>query len=197
MQDFNNLSIAFRPEPSAVALGAGTSGYEKVVLRKQKTDRKPQKPSTTALVDVGNTSQRQHDAATRLRLLFDSIHYDDETDNEQLTSELLSLLQDYGDSLLDALEEILSASRIPAWKLGELLSWLGQLDHASSYQKRRYILASSLLDRRAAIRDGAISALAALDDLTVLPKLEIALTRETSPELKVSLKKVIEWLQRD
>jgi len=189
----NTFDITFRPDIPSGASGADTA------TSLHEGNRKPQEAGNgvTALVYADPVTSFEVDVLDQAKSLLDAIQYDDEVDYDFLRERLLELLHDYGISILNALDKVMSDRNMPAWKIGELIAWLGQIAHASTYQKRRYILRNALLDSRVAVRDGAISALAALGDVTSVLYLEYALGRETRPELKISLKKVIQWLQRD
>lgn len=208
------LNIAFRPE--AAFGSAGTADKSRPFERSWGDDkgstalvdvtqaahprrhrRENNYLGSTALVDAAYTSEVDLQVEGELKSIFDSIRYDDETDYDSVTNVLLRMLQAHGDIVIDALERLMTSTSLPAWKIGEVLARLGGLAHASSYLSRRYMLVKNLLDSRPAVRDGAISGLAALSDATLLPVLVLAYNRETRPELKVSLEKVIRRIQRD
>lgn len=78
---------------------------------------------------------------------------------------------------------------------GEALRWLGRIDHAESYEYRRWLLERSLSLSSTRVRDGAILGLASMDDKHAIPYLKRAIEEEQCSELKADMESVLEQLE--
>lgn len=112
-----------------------------------------------------------------------------------LSRQLSSFIKEHGSDALEALTYLLVYERVNLDVAGEALRWLGRLDHAESYQYRRWLLERCLKSSSSHVKDGALLGLASMDDKHAIPYLKAAIDNEASSELKADMVQVLEQLE--
>jgi len=79
--------------------------------------------------------------------------------------------------------------------ISETLKALGRIDNENTKYERYELLISSIKNKSAIIRDGAVSGLSFLDDKRALPQLYMLFEIESSPILKNNIKVAIKGLE--
>ena len=101
----------------------------------------------------------------------------------------------YSEDALEAITCLIVHEKVDPEIAGEALRWLGRVDHAESYEYRRWLLERSLSLSSTRVRDGAILGLASMDDRRAIPYLKIAIKKEQCSELKADMESVLEQLE--
>ncbi len=109
--------------------------------------------------------------------------------------QLNSSIKRYGNDALEVITCLLVYDRVEPEVASEALRWLGRIDHAESYEYRRWLLERSLSLPSTRVRDGAILGLASMDDKHAIPYLKFAIEKERCSELKADMKSVLEQLE--
>ena len=136
----------------------------------------------------GDASTNAEIRLRRILDFFESTH--DDKNDLQLSRVIEELLQQYGDSAVEALRRLyLSRGALPL-VLSELLAWFGRTDSVSTHLNRFWLLVRCLSDRDPSIRSGAALGLAALEDANAVSYLQSQARTETVSLLRLRLEKV-------
>lgn len=111
------------------------------------------------------------------------------------SQQLNSFVKRYGNDALEVITGLIVYERVEPEAAGEALRWLGRIDHAESYEYRRWLLERSLSLPFTRVRDGAILGLASMDDKHAIPYLKIAIEKEQYFELKADMESVLKQLE--
>lgn len=111
------------------------------------------------------------------------------------SKQLNSFVKRYGNDVLEAITCLIVYERVAPEVGGEALRWLGRIDHAESYEYRRWLLERSLSLSSTRVRDGATLGLASMDDKHAIPYLKRAIEAEQCSELKADMESVLEQLE--
>lgn len=113
----------------------------------------------------------------------------------KFSQELLRLVQLYGNLALETLVNLIIGEMVSSETAAEALRWLGDMDHPSTHQSRLWLAEQCLFCSSALIRDGAILALASLDDPMAISNLKLAIAFEQIPELRKDMEQVLAQLK--
>lgn len=108
---------------------------------------------------------------------------------------LIRLIQQYGNSVVEELGEMIFAEEINSAIAGEALRWVGQMQDTRTYTLRKWLLERCLLLDSIYVKDGAILGLASLDDPRSITSLKYAIEHETNQMLKEDMLQVLDQLQ--
>jgi hypothetical protein len=109
---------------------------------------------------------------------------------------LIQYIKQYGDYALNELAHLILHEVIGDEVASEALHQLGHIDHPASYKARLWLLEKSLLACSSAmVRDGALLGIALFDDRQAIPYLQRAIQQEQCPELRESIRQVLEQLE--
>lgn len=111
------------------------------------------------------------------------------------SQQLNSVIRKCGNDAVEAITCLIVYERVDSEVAGEALRWLGRIDHAESYQYRRWLLERSLSLSSSRVRDGAVLGLASMDDKHAISYLKSAIEKEQCFELKADMKLVLEQLE--
>ena len=106
----------------------------------------------------------------------------------------VSMVRKYGDVAIEVIARLIVYGKVNQEVASEALRWLGDIDHASTYDKRLWLLERSLRCSSARIRDGAALGLAYLDDPHAIRYLKQAIQQEPCEELREDMKQVLAQL---
>jgi hypothetical protein len=112
----------------------------------------------------------------------------------QFSRELVSLVERYGEQAIEPIIRLIVNEQVNPAVAAEALRWLGEIEDPLSYSSRRWLLERSLYSVSSQVRDGAILALASLDDPHAIPYLRRAIEQESCPELHEDMEQVLEQL---
>ena len=133
----------------------------------------------------------------RLEALFN--HAREEFFEEGVTSifsrELVDIVIWYGDTAVIALVPYIANRRLSAEVVAETLRWLSQIEGATSYDSRRWLIEHGLQSEVARVRDSAALSLASLDDPHAIPYLKQAAQVESCEELRENMQAIISYLE--
>lgn len=113
----------------------------------------------------------------------------------EFSRKLSYFVKKYSADALEAITCLIVYEKVDSEIAGEALRWLGRVDHAESYEYRRWLLERSLSLSSTRVRDGAILGLASMDDRRAIPYLKIAIKKEQCSELKADMESVLEQLE--
>ena len=108
---------------------------------------------------------------------------------------LVSVIQEHGNAVLTAIEDIILDSNTNVELQGETLIQLGAIDSPGTHNRRLTILTGALESKDVRVRDAASLALETMEDASAIPALESALRREQSARMQQNLKAVITQLR--
>ncbi len=109
---------------------------------------------------------------------------------------LVSLVKKYGDSAMELVSYLIDYEKVNPEVAAEALRWLGSMDHPATYQYRLWLAERSLRCSSSRVRDGAILALAYLDDPHAISPLKQAIERENIEELREDMSQILASLNR-
>jgi HEAT repeat protein len=130
---------------------------------------------------------------TLLEVAKDEI-FEEGVENEFSTG-LISLINEYGADLVSVLAGFIVNERINEEIASEALRWLGRLDQPESYSGRLSLLEEALSNPSARIRDAASIGLATLGDPHAISYLKQALQQEACTELREDMQEILESLE--
>jgi len=111
------------------------------------------------------------------------------------SKQLKSFVIRYGSNALEVITCLIVYEKVDPEVAGEALRWLGRIDHAESYEYRRWLLERSLKLSSTRARDGAILGIASMDDKHAIFYLKCAMDKERCFELKADMEAVLEQLE--
>ena len=113
-----------------------------------------------------------------------------------LSEGLEKVVETYGGSALEEIQELILEERIPFTIAAETLRYIGNTESNRYAEGRRKLLESCLLNSGfMLVRDGAAAGISYIDDSKSIPCLIQAIERESHAELKHDLLEVLELLQ--
>jgi len=101
----------------------------------------------------------------------------------------------YGGDALEVITCLIVYEKVDPEVAGEALRWLGRINHAETYEYRRWLLERSLSLSSTRVRDGAILGLASMDDKHAVPYLKFAVEKEQCFELREDMELVLKQLE--
>lgn len=113
-----------------------------------------------------------------------------------LSRRLTQLVKEHDLNAITAIVNSLLQGRANMEVTGEVLQWLGDLEHFPSQNIRRNALEHFLSHQSTWVRDGALLGLESLSDPDALPALQSALLIEKIPEMKRNIQGVVDYLSR-
>ena len=129
--------------------------------------------------------------------ILDSYQHE-EFDNDvayEYTNELETLIQDNDKPVIRIINNLINKHILNNNIISETLKALGRVDNENTKYERYEILISSIKNKSAVIRDGAVSGLSFLDDNRALPQLRMLFETDTVPILKNNIKVAIKGLE--
>ena len=166
---------------SSQSLGEPLYEFPKLVLSENSTTQK----------QTGEELKNRLDVAFRWAR---DLQFEDGMEND-FSRELISFVERHGNSAIDVVAEIILAEDVSPAVASEALRWLAEVDDFSSYQKRLWLLESSLYCSSAVVRDGAVVGVASMDDPSAIPYLQKARDKEPLGDLRKDMDQVLEQLQ--
>lgn len=146
-----------------------------------------------------STTPRQHPEAIdeRIEALFAGAREQIFEDGIQsdFSRQLVSLIKKYGDAAMEVIAYLFVYEKINPEVAAEGLRWLGCMDHRPTYRYRLWLAERSLHSPSPRVRDGAVLALAYLNDPASISHLKQAIDHETIEELREDMKQVLAYLQ--
>jgi len=121
--------------------------------------------------------------------------FQDGMDNE-FSKELTRLVRQYGNAAIDVMAYLTLSEKVNVEVLSEALRSLGEIHHPQSRSYRLWLLGMGLRSSSYWVRDGASLGLASLDDPLAIPRLRQAIQQEQIKELRESMGKVLNQLER-
>jgi len=115
--------------------------------------------------------------------------------DQDLSPALLEVLERHGLRALTSIENALWNRSESGWEMAEVLSLLGRINTTMLYQQRLNLLIDALWSPWAAIRDGALSGLATMEDPQTIEYLRRSAEREEVPDLKRDMNELATHLQ--
>lgn len=112
----------------------------------------------------------------------------------EFSKELISLVSRYGEQAMEPIIRLIVNEQVNPEVAAEALRWLGEIEEPLSRSSRRWLFERSLYSSSSRVRDGAILALASLDDPHAIPYLRRAIEQESCPELREDMEQVLEQL---
>jgi HEAT repeat protein len=118
-------------------------------------------------------------------------------DESSFLRTLGELLNTSGRAAVEGLDWVLRTKVADPETSGEVLRWLGTVEHPESRDERRKLLEKMLESESSRRRYAATLGLAALDDAAALPALNAALRAdEPNPKIRRTIERVIQQLSR-
>jgi len=123
---------------------------------------------------------------------------DEEFENGMISSfsrHLCSTIDRHGNAAMEIISYLFLYKNVNPEVLSEALRWLGRIDQVESHSYRLWLLERSLESPSIFVRDGAILAIAALDDPYAIPGVCKAIEKESCEELRQNMEAVLEQLE--
>ena len=119
---------------------------------------------------------------------------DDQIKN--FSERLSALVYTYGDATISGLAPFIIGEQASAESAAATLRCLSHFESPISYNFRIWLVERALQSPSSWTRDAAALALESMDDLTAIPFLQEALSKESNAELRQHFHSVLEYLQR-
>lgn len=113
----------------------------------------------------------------------------------EFSRELVRLVELHGIVALAIIGRLIADQRSGGEVAGEALRWLGRMEQSQFHWARMRLFEESLCSPSPAVRDGAILALASLNDPHAIPYIRGAVQQETIRELREDMEQVLAQLQ--